>query len=148
MTERIVVLGKLGAPYGVKGWIHLTSYTQPESNVFGYQPWLIGRQGHWETAHVIEQAGTQKKWVIRLQGYENRGAASLLTHSQVGVYRNQLKSLSNKEFYWADLEGLKVVHYLSGCILGHVYSLKTMPTYDVLLVKKETSSSTEMIPLF
>jgi ribosomal 30S subunit maturation factor RimM len=41
-----VVMGRIGAPWGVKGWVKLYSYTDPPDNLIKYQVSLSrGRRG-------------------------------------------------------------------------------------------------------
>ena len=40
-TGAVVVVGKLGRPYGVRGWQVLHSFTEPAENLFSYAPWLL-----------------------------------------------------------------------------------------------------------
>ena len=37
----IVVVGKLGAAYGIKGWLKLHSFTEVSEDIFKYNPWYI-----------------------------------------------------------------------------------------------------------
>ncbi|MFB0912189.1 MAG: ribosome maturation factor RimM, partial [Glaciecola sp.] len=34
-----IIVGKIGAPYGVKGGVKLNSFTQVTQAIFGYAPW-------------------------------------------------------------------------------------------------------------
>ena len=48
-SDAIVVIGKLGRPYGVRGWLALQSFTEPRENILAYQPWRIqtGQNSDW-----------------------------------------------------------------------------------------------------
>ena len=37
-----IIVGKIGAPYGVKGWAKINSYTEVPDGIFDYQPWILG----------------------------------------------------------------------------------------------------------
>ncbi|MCE2407375.1 MAG: hypothetical protein J4G19_07710, partial [Pseudomonadales bacterium] len=41
--NRIVVVGRIGSSYGVKGWTHVRSYTEPVENLMDF-PQLYGRR--------------------------------------------------------------------------------------------------------
>jgi len=46
----MVVLGRLRAPWGVKGWIKVESYTDPPEGILGYREWSVATPGGgWET---------------------------------------------------------------------------------------------------
>ena len=36
-----VELGRLGAPYGIKGWLHVESYTEPPEKLLDYPVWTL-----------------------------------------------------------------------------------------------------------
>src|SRR4029077_15849724 len=36
-----VELGRLGAPYGVKGWVHVESYTDPPERLLEHREWVL-----------------------------------------------------------------------------------------------------------
>ena len=45
MASDTVVLGKIGASWGVKGWFKVTSYTEELDGIFDYSPWLMLQGG-------------------------------------------------------------------------------------------------------
>ena len=36
-----IELGRLGAPYGLKGWIHVESHTDPPQGLLEYREWVL-----------------------------------------------------------------------------------------------------------
>ncbi len=34
-------LGRIGAPFGVKGWLHVDSYTDPPEALLEYREWAL-----------------------------------------------------------------------------------------------------------
>ena len=45
LEDRLLVMGRIAAPYGVNGWVHVTAYTELPENLLHYLPWHIYRQG-------------------------------------------------------------------------------------------------------
>ena len=43
-----VIVGKIGAPYGVKGWVKINSYTETPEGIFEYAPWFIGEEKEYQ----------------------------------------------------------------------------------------------------
>jgi 16S rRNA processing protein RimM len=41
MRKKWVLVGNIGKPYGVKGWVKVNSYTEPSSNILHYPPWYL-----------------------------------------------------------------------------------------------------------
>lgn len=125
-----VVIGKIGAPYGVKGWVKVHSFTEQPDSVFSYQPWLLG-----ENAVTVDQWRVQgKAFVAKLEGVDDREAADALKNLEVTIDSTLLPDLGDDEFYWRDLKGMRVVN-TSGYDLGLVQDVFNTGANDVLQVK-------------
>jgi len=46
-VDNPVVVGRLGAVYGIKGWLKVNSFTDNLESIFDYMPWLIQQKGTW-----------------------------------------------------------------------------------------------------
>jgi len=53
-----LVVGTIGAPYGVKGWVKITTFTHEQDGVFTYTPWLLGQENK---EYVVDQWRTHNK---------------------------------------------------------------------------------------
>ena len=101
-------MGRIVAPYGVKGWVRIEPYSAEPDSLSAYHSWWVGRNGAWrelKVAQCVLQHGTSL--VARLEGC---------------VEREALPQSANNEYYWADLVGLKVVN-LQDQALGVVAGL-------------------------
>jgi 16S rRNA processing protein RimM len=110
-AARLVVMGRVVAPYGVKGWVRIEPYSAEPDGLKAYRAWWLGRNGDWRELKVAEcvlQHGASL--VARLEGCVERDAALALKGSEIAVEREALPQNANNEFYWADLVGLKVVN--------------------------------------
>ncbi len=134
-SDNWVVLGKLGAPHGVLGWIRLISFTSPEEGILDYHPWHL-KQGDSYSEVAFDEAKTHgKRILIKLPGCETREQAAALTHSKVVVYRSALPALAPDDYYWSDLEGLSVVTP-DGNLLGILDHFMETGANDVMVVKQ------------
>ena len=34
-------MGRIGSPYGIKGWVHVQSFTDPPEQLLKYRDWLV-----------------------------------------------------------------------------------------------------------
>jgi 16S rRNA processing protein RimM len=130
----VVVVGRFGAPYGVKGWLKVSSFTEPPSNLLHYHPWLVQMQGEWQpiTLEVLEQHG--RYIVAKLPNCNDPEQARQYTNLDIAIPRDQLPALPPGEYYWQDLVGLQVINQ-EGIELGIVDSLLATGANDVLVVK-------------
>lgn len=135
----MIVLGRISAPYGVRGWVKV--------QVFGDDPlswatmpcwWLCEQEAAadqaWQAWRLAECKGHGKGLVVRFEGIEDRSAAEPLSGQYVGAPRSSLPKTAQDEFYWADLIGLDVVT-LMGDRLGTVAELVRSGAHEVLDVR-------------
>jgi 16S rRNA processing protein RimM len=141
-------LGRIGGPYGVKGWVHVQSFTSPPERLLKYRSWAL------KTAHpnasttaevtdagpihkVLEARAQGAGFVARLEGIEDRDRAARLQGAIISVARSALPRLRKGEFYQADLIGLAVAN-LEGVALGKVGHFVETPGGDVMVVRGES----------
>jgi 16S rRNA processing protein RimM len=128
-----VILGRIVGLFGIRGWVKVFSYTEPREAVLDYKDWLLSRDGGWQQVALAEGRRQGKAIIARLEGIEDRDSAAELTGSDIGVDRDALPEPGAGRYYWADLEGLSVVHK-DGTQLGRVTCLMATGANDVLVV--------------
>lgn len=131
-AAKTVVLGRILGVYGVRGWLKVFSETDPLENIFSYAPWLVDG----DEQQVVAWRRHGKGLVAQLQGYDDRDQARTLTGKTISIRRDQLPPPSADEFYWIDLQGLRV-ETQEGVLLGQVSHLIETGSNDVLVVKGE-----------
>lgn len=130
-----VVLGKLTSPYGVKGWLRVYSYTSPMEGILDYPEWVLRHRGRLVRYRLAQGRLHGKGLVARLQGVEGRDAAEALAGAEILLPKAELPALDgDDEFYWHQLEGLKVVT-VEGVVLGCIDYLFETGANDVMVVK-------------
>lgn len=134
--DHVLVMGRLAAPYGVKGWLRVTSYTELPGNLLDYSPWYLRRQDKWQATTIVSARAHGKGLVVQLKGCDDRDAAAMLTGTEIGVYRSQLPAAGADEFYWSDLVGMQVIAQ-DDRVLGKLDHLFETGANDVMVVKGE-----------
>ena len=125
-------LGRIGAPYGIKGWVHVQSFTNPPEKLLKYRSWSLNAVAY----EVMEGRLHGSNVVARLEGIEDRDKAALLQGSMISVPRSVLPKLRKREFYQVDLVGLGVAN-LEGVALGKISHFVETPGGDVMVVRSE-----------
>jgi 16S rRNA processing protein RimM len=133
---RRIVIGRIGGPFGVKGWVKLLSWSEPREQIIGYSPWLVQTGGQWREWRVAEGHAHGKGVIARLEGVTDREQAAALMGADIAVWRSQLGETKPGEYYWADLIGLDV-QLGDGRSLGRVDSMMATGSNDVLVVEGE-----------
>jgi 16S rRNA processing protein RimM len=115
-----VTLGRLGAPYGIKGWLHIESHTDPKQALLKYRDWTLKfASGERSPRRLAEGRVHGDGLVGRIDGVADRDAAARLTGARIEVERAQLPAPKKNEYYQADLVGMQVAN-LEGAALGTV----------------------------
>ena len=135
-ADDLLVMGRITAPYGVKGWLRVNAYTESPENLLDYEPWYLAAGDEWREIQPLEGRPHGKGLVVRLAGCADRDAAALMAGMDIAVYRSQLPETQDNEYYWSDLIGLEVVT-VDGRTLGHVDRLLETGANDVLVVHDE-----------
>jgi 16S rRNA processing protein RimM len=131
--ERRILLGRVLGAFGVRGELKLHSFTDPVSTVMKYQPWLLVHRGAERELEKVRGRETNKGMVVVFPGCDDRDAAEALAGAEIWVPRDRLPPAKPGEYYWADLEGLRVVT-CEGVDLGTVAYLFETGANDVMVV--------------
>jgi len=127
------MMGRIAAPYGVKGWIKVQPFTAETRSLLDYRTWWIGEGGGWHE-HALASGKAHGGTVLaRLEGCDDREAAAALKGRMVAVARAALPAARADEYYWADLIGLRVVN-ADEQDLGRVTAVMQTGANDVLVV--------------
>ena len=133
MATRLVTMGRVDGPWGVKGWIKVRPYTQTPGSLCRFERWWLARGGDWQEFEVAESAARPGGVVARLAGCNDRESAAALQGCDIAVPRDALPATGTHEYYWIDLIGLRVVN-LQGEPLGEVAGLLSTGANDVVRV--------------
>lgn len=134
--DALLVMGRIVAPYGVKGWVRVVTFTETPENLLAYSPWQLLLNGRWQVVEVLDGREHGKGLVVKLAGCEDRDTAAGFSGSDIGVYRNRLPAPEAGEYYWSDLIGLQVFT-TQDTLLGVVDHLIETGANDVLVIRGE-----------
>jgi 16S rRNA processing protein RimM len=169
LSSKLVVIGNIGAPFGIKGWLKVFSYTDPQENILTFNKWhLIEFNNHSNNYNsnndydynshqyhnneqntddfnqdlytVLEIKRFNNQFLVLFDRIQDRNDAALLTNKKVAINRNELPELPDGQYYWADLIGSKVYN-LTGAMLGLLDHVFTTGANDIMVVKKNNNNS-------
>ena len=142
-SERMITVGRLHGAFGVRGEVKLESFTDPLRAVAKYQPWILrNARGVERTCEGVRVREGGKGLIATMPGIEDKDAADALRGVDVLVPRSALPPPAAGEYYWVDLEGLRVVN-VEGADFGTVSHLFSTGANDVLVAQGERE---RMIP--
>ena len=146
-TDTVVIVGKLGRPYGVRGWQVLHSFTEPAENLFSYAPWLVQSAAGqpWIEVKGYESRPHKEAYVAQLSGVLDREEAQRLTGALIGVPRAAIPPPEDDEFFWHDLIGCAVINNRDE-YLGVVQELMETGAHAVLCIRPENAKRDVLVP--
>lgn len=118
----MIVLGRITAPHGVKGWVRIHPFGDDPLAWQRMPEWWIGDEGRW---HAYRLKGCRMQGghlAACFDGVVDRGGADALCGQYVGAPREALPANAPGEYYWAELIGLEVENR-AGQKLGRVDGL-------------------------
>lgn len=134
-----VVLGEIGRVHGLKGWLKLISFTSPIKNILDYSSFQVEVGGRVQEIELDEHRRLNKALLVHFKGYDNPETARLLTGTVLTIANKKLPQLQRGEFYWHQLQDLRVVNQHEQ-VLGQVSHLLETGANDVLVVKADSKS--------
>lgn len=156
-SEERLVVGKITSCYGIKGWVKIHSYTDPQENFRHFEQWQVRRRDQTETLVFDRIKPHGKGMVAHIKGVDDRTTAEAYAGLEVTVAADALPALEEGDYYWRELIGLQVWCFTAddpaagaaaqpsvdrdrdrdgtGVLLGTVASLLETGANDVLVVK-------------
>ena len=119
---RKIVMARLGAPHGVRGWLRLRAHTSDPAALADNQCWAAKAGGEWQPATITDICKHSGAWLVKLRDIDDRDAAIEWRGGSVAVLRSSLPQLPDGGFYWCDLLGLRA-HKPDGEEIGVVSDL-------------------------
>lgn len=145
MAARRVTLGRIGGPYGIKGWVKLISFTEPRENILDYRQLEIrfddsgvkaGVKAEAEMPLCLEMDAGRiqgKGLVAHFVGYDTPERAQQLNGAHIEIDAKALPALEEDEYYWHQLIGMNVVNR-QGIALGRIDRMLETGANDVMVI--------------
>lgn len=142
---RRVILGRIGAPQGVRGWVRIQSAARPPESILEFDRWWVGSGDKARELRVIASEVRPRGIVACLEGCEDRDSAMALRNAEISVPEDALPEPDEGEWYWHELIGLQV-ETIDGTELGRIDHLLETGANDVLVVLGDRERLIPWIP--
>jgi 16S rRNA processing protein RimM len=128
-------MGRVAAPFGVKGWLKVAPLSADPLALVDHANWFFKAPaaGDWIARSVEEVREHSGKLVAKIAGVDSREAAQALRGLQVALPRDDLPAPADDEIYIADLAGLRVINR-EGIELGQVQDVQESGAHPLLRV--------------
>lgn len=138
-----VLLGRIAAPHGIRGDVVIESYTAEPADIAAYGA-LESEDGA-RRLEVSVVRVTPKGVIAHIAGIDDRTSAEAFKGLALYVDRARLPETGEEEFYRTDLIGLSAEDG-AGRALGTVIAVENYGAGDILELRLQDSSKTELIP--
>lgn len=134
-SEPLLEIGKIVGTHGLRGDLKVRPTSgDPLLLLETEQIYLRLAKGDELTATPCRQTLHKGQVLLRLQGFESIDQVEQMVGGAVLLRQDQLPELEDDEFYWSQLEGLKVIDERCGEI-GLLKSMFSTSAHDTYVVK-------------
>ena len=136
-APNIQIVGKIKGPHGLKGFVKVSSYTDPPVNLKSFSAVYLSKDEglNWGNLLEFDLRPNNRDFLGVIEGVTNRDEALSLNGALVGVDRNKFEALEEGEFYWSDLLGSSVENQ-EGCRFGIVKRFIETGSNDVMEIER------------
>ena len=140
--SNLVSVGRVTGVFGIKGWVKVKSFTDPEENIVNYSPWWLKTRHGVKPIEVDSYNFRSQGLVVHFKGVDDRDLAAEYSRVDIAVEKDQLPDLGDGDYYWHQLVGLIVVSSFNGkkYIFGTVKELIETGANDVIVVQSTVDS--------
>jgi 16S rRNA processing protein RimM len=135
-SERLVVIGEIGRPYGREGAVHITPLTDDLERFARVRDCVV-----WDAACDERQPGRlttarrqRGEIIVALSGCDSPEVARTLTGRLLAIPESEALPLDDGHFYPWQLEGCRVVTE-DGRDVGVVAGIEQSPAHDLWVVR-------------
>ena len=135
-SDRKILLGKLGKPHGVKGFLYIHYYGEDPNKLYDYEGLLLDDGSLVKVDKLLLQ---KDRVILKFLETNSRNDAEKLRDKELFIKEDSLPVLENNQAYYFELEGLNVKN-LDNVDLGRVKEILETNANDVLVIEPTKSS--------
>jgi 16S rRNA processing protein RimM len=140
--ETRVCVAQIGAAHGLRGGVHLRSFTEQPDAFAQYSP--LETEDRSRRLEIDSVKPSKDGFTVRFVGVTRREQAEALRNVNLYVDRDRLPAADEDEFYFADLIGL-TAFTPEGEVLGEVMALHNFGAGDIVELKLSADGTTTML---
>ena len=132
----LITVGRAASVFGVKGWVKIHSFTEPQKNILEYTPWWLKTRHGVKSFEVDEVKVRAQDILVHFKDLDDRDIARQFLPADIAIDKAQLVDLEDGDYYWHQLVGLTVISEFNGDqhVFGKVSHMLETGANDVLVV--------------
>lgn len=137
--DKLVKIGQLKKPYGIKGWLWVFSETDERDAIFAMQPWWIKTATGIRPLTVVDWRQQGNGLVAQFEQIPDRNIAETMNGVAIWTAKDALPEPAEDEYYWSDLVGVKVINEQEE-YLGDIAEMFETGAHDIMRVEATSTS--------
>lgn len=135
-SDQYLVAGKVTGAYGIKGWVKIHAFLANPQDIAKYVVAFRRPEGLAKPIKLVAVKPHGKGLVAQIDGVADRNGAEILAHCELLMLESDLPDLEGEDYYWYELEGLRVYAHLAEqkVLLGEIASLFETGANDVMVI--------------
>tara|TARA_B100000035_G_C20759300_1_gene447603 strand:- start:107 stop:616 length:510 start_codon:yes stop_codon:yes gene_type:complete len=139
-----VVLGRITAVHGIKGWVIIRSFTTHPTDIFTYDLFIKNNKKNIDI--IIEEFKVlTKKIIAKIQSVNHIEQAIPFVGKDLLTYKQNLFKESDSEYFWYELVSCDVYNK-ENKKLGVVKFLERIGDNDVMIISSDNQKQDILIP--
>ena len=134
-VNSVVVIGKIVATHGIKGWVVIQSYSYPSQNIKNYNTFIHIKNSK-KCIKIVDLKTMPKKIIIKIENYDDINTSVSLVGQDIFIEASEIPALKKGEYYWKDIEGLEV-YTTKDSYIGSVDFIFNNGANDILAIKQD-----------
>lgn len=133
MLNKPIEIGRFGRTHGLKGHLRLYSYTDPDTNIFNYQPWYILNHPESPALNTVFIRAVKDALIVEINGIDDVDAATPFVNQTIFIEQTSLPRTDEDQHYWHELIGMDVINE-AGTHLGTVTSMHDNGAHNLMMI--------------
>ena len=140
--DRLLEVGVINGPHGLKGALAIHSHTRPAIGIAGYSFWYLGESSDSVTSYEVSRCWQHGRRILaELADITDRDAAKALKGMHIFIAHDAV-DVADDEYLWEDLTGCSVLTD-TGELLGEVVAVQEYGAQDILAVRTPPKAKTQ-----
>ena len=139
--NKLICIGSIGKPRGLKGEFFLNSFCNPPKNIIGYAEHIKTNDDIDLKIEYIKE--NNSKFLSKIKGIADVDEIKKHTNIMLYISSKNLPEIKQDEIYWHDLEGMVVIGHNKNEILGAVKELNNFGSNECLIIQPTDDSVDE-----
>lgn len=132
MNKQKIMIARIRAPHGIKGYVKIESFANNPSDIFLFKE-VFNQKNQLLKLHKVSNF-KNNIFIVKIDDIDSRNKSEQLTNQALYISREALPKITNDQFYLNDLIGLKILNNDQKHI-GDIVAVHNFGAGDIIEIK-------------